>query len=120
MSQFNSGDRVRVARGADDVHFDEEEIVGTVTEVDSTVADFGPYIRERRILVADDGSELDQWVRPEDLTLVTGEQRLSDKDALDRIAERIQPFEGMWTDMSGILESICNTLEATGREVIWE
>jgi len=46
--------------------------------------------------------------------------KLTDKEALDRIAKFVEPFEGEWSDMSGILERIGNTVEETGREVIWE
>lgn len=40
--------------------------------------------------------------------------------ALDEIAGYVQPDEdGMWTDADGLLESIGNTVESTGRKV-WE
>ena len=46
--------------------------------------------------------------------------KLTDAEALDRIAKYVEPFEGEWSDMSGILERIGNTVEATGRTVNWE
>jgi hypothetical protein len=40
--------------------------------------------------------------------------------ALDKIARRVRPDEdGTWTDCEGLLESIGNTVAATGRKV-WE
>lgn len=45
---------------------------------------------------------------------------LADAEVLDRIADRVRLDEdGTWTDQDGILESIGNTIEATGRKV-WD
>ncbi|UVK59814.1 hypothetical protein SEA_ALEEMILY_74 [Gordonia phage Aleemily] len=46
--------------------------------------------------------------------------QLSDAEALDKIAERIRPFDGEWSDADGILESVGNIIESTGRTVDWE
>ena len=123
MTDYKIGDRVRVAANANDVHFDGS-IIGTVTKDVPSESGFQPYIDEGRIEVTADGDKdqwvLDQWVRPEDLTLTAAKRSLSDKEALDKIAKLVEPYEGEWSDMSGILESIGNTVEATGREVIWE
>jgi hypothetical protein len=48
-----------------------------------------------------------------------GEQVAANK-ALNEIALRVRPDEdGTWTDRDGLLESIGNTVESTGRKV-WE
>ncbi|MEU6580642.1 hypothetical protein [Nocardia sp. NPDC046763] len=45
---------------------------------------------------------------------------LAARKALDEIARRVRPDEdGTWTDQDGLLESIGNIVESTGRKV-WE
>ncbi len=50
---------------------------------------------------------------------LTGET-VNDKDALDKIALTVRPWDGEWSDADGILESIGNIVESTGRVVDWE
>ncbi|MDH6282906.1 hypothetical protein [Prescottella agglutinans] len=47
---------------------------------------------------------------------------MNDKEALDKIAKAVALDEdGMWTDQDGILESIGNIVQSTGRTVEgWE
>lgn len=53
------------------------------------------------------------------VTQLEADQAVANK-ALDEIAGYVQPDEdGMWTDADGLLESIGNTVESTGRKV-WE
>jgi hypothetical protein len=43
-----------------------------------------------------------------------------DNEALDAIALAVRPWGGVWSDQDGILESIGNIVESTGRTVDWE
>jgi len=49
-------------------------------------------------------------------------QKLDEANAaLDKIAEYATPNDGAgWSDVSGLLESIGNTIERTGRTINWE
>jgi len=72
---FKVGDRVRVSEGAPDVWFGGE-VEGVVVEDDPGLISQS-YLDEGRVNVAapdlDWGGVLTQYVRPEDLTLITNE-----------------------------------------------
>ena len=74
VATFPVGARVLVAADADDVWFGGE-VEGTVVEADH--APQASYVEERRVnVLAPDvqfGGKLTQYVRPEDLTLITSD-----------------------------------------------
>jgi hypothetical protein len=75
VATFPVGARVLVAADADDVWFGGE-VEGTVVEADA-VRPQTSYVEERRVnVLAPDvqfGGMLTQYVRPEDLTLITSD-----------------------------------------------
>lgn len=71
---FKPGDRVLVAKGADDVWFDFDgpTFEGVVVEA-SPEDSCAQYNEERRVNVREADGQLTQYVRPEDLTLITSD-----------------------------------------------
>lgn len=74
-TEFPVGARVLVSADADDVWFGGE-VEGVVIEDDEPIQD--SYVGENRVLVRAQaeawGGMLTQYVRPEDLTLITNEE----------------------------------------------
>ena len=69
---FEVGDRVLVSADADDVWFDGDEAVeGVVVPGDHTPQ--ASYVAEGRVNVREYDGTLTQYVRPEDLTLITSD-----------------------------------------------